>query len=348
MKYYYANAQNQPTGPVSIDELRSLLAAGSVSPSTNVIPEGGQQWAPLSSLPEFAQAAPAAPAKPAGPILADIVGIALEKARGLLTEALLRRILSGAMGAGQLLVLVGAVLGFLSCLIQAFKPNQLAVLFIGLGGVILIALLQYVSKKFFQGCTQLIENTPSTMGSAAVLDCIALMCLALAIFLLLGGTVYSFMMSGQQLVMLLTVIGAALGLTLFAMVALNAKVVNVSIAPASAGEEAMGILAFLIKVPLVLVPLSFFSMSLIGSLTCLMSLFPNQENYDSPSYAMQHLVPMIQTGFGPGVAGILILAFSSLLPFIVYCVFLMEYLGVDVIRSIVCLPGKVDALKNQK
>jgi len=360
MKYYYANAQNQPTGPVSVDELRGLLASGSITPATNVIPEGGQQWAPLSSLPELAQAAAPtpAPAQATGPnastlllngptFLADIVGVALEKARGILTEEVLRRTLSSATTSGQVLVLAGALLGFLSCLIQAFKPNQLSVLFIGIAGVVFIALLQYVSKKFFQGCRQLIENSPSTMGSAAVLDCIALMCLATAVFLLLGGTVYSIMIRGQQLPTLLTVVSGALGLTLLGMVALNAKVANISIAPASAGEEAMGILSFLIKIPVILVPISFFTLSLLGSVACLVSLFQRTPNYDDPSFGMGGPLMLLQLQGGGALAGIGLLAIASLLPFLVYCLFLLQYLGVDVIRSIVCLPAKVDALKNK-
>lgn len=44
MKYYYANAQNQPTGPLDLDGLAALSRAGTITDQTNVIAEGSQTW----------------------------------------------------------------------------------------------------------------------------------------------------------------------------------------------------------------------------------------------------------------------------------------------------------------
>ncbi len=50
VKYYYANAQNQATGPVSLDELKKLQQSGVLNPESLVIEEGGTEWKPLKSL----------------------------------------------------------------------------------------------------------------------------------------------------------------------------------------------------------------------------------------------------------------------------------------------------------
>lgn len=44
MKYYYANAQNQPTGPLDLAALASLMRAGAITDQTSVIAEGAQTW----------------------------------------------------------------------------------------------------------------------------------------------------------------------------------------------------------------------------------------------------------------------------------------------------------------
>jgi hypothetical protein len=44
MKYYYTNAQNQPTGPVELEELQRLADQGVIDDQTHVTPEGGKTW----------------------------------------------------------------------------------------------------------------------------------------------------------------------------------------------------------------------------------------------------------------------------------------------------------------
>ena len=363
MKYYYANAQNQPTGPVSIEDLQGLLASGILNPSSNVIPENGQQWIPLSTvLPAPVAAPPVTPATTAtaqngnlftnwSDLLADIVGNLLEKCRAMASESFLTRIFRGAITAGQLLIIAGAVLGFLSCLIEAFKPNQLVTLFVGIAGVFVIAILQYVSKRFFQGCSQLIANSPSSMASAAVLDCIALVSIVAAILVLLGGLYASISIHYGQMPIFLSCCAASLALFLLGAIALNPKVANISIAPSSAGEEAMGIMSFFIKLPLIFTPIFFFVLTLSGFVVCAVSLF--HQGAQGQSYPLGEFSMILMfvlsafTSLAPGASGIAILAGASLLPLLMYIEFLIAYLMVDIVRAIVCIPGKLDALRNK-
>lgn len=66
MDYYYTDAQNQPRGPVSVEQLRELLNSGAVNASTQVAAVGSQQWVPILTVVQAA-AAPSG-AVGAGPV----------------------------------------------------------------------------------------------------------------------------------------------------------------------------------------------------------------------------------------------------------------------------------------
>lgn len=68
-RYYYVDAQNQAAGPIPWPELQTLQAAGTISDTTLVVVEGGQDWVAFSTLkpapqptPQPAVAATATPA----------------------------------------------------------------------------------------------------------------------------------------------------------------------------------------------------------------------------------------------------------------------------------------------
>ncbi len=75
MRYYYADSNNQPTGPCSIEELRQLHIGGTLKANTWVVEEGGSHWRPYSDL--------AAGGAEAGPAVLPAAGVpANDKAAG--------------------------------------------------------------------------------------------------------------------------------------------------------------------------------------------------------------------------------------------------------------------------
>jgi uncharacterized Tic20 family protein len=50
MRYYYADAANQPAGPYELEELHRLHGAGVIRPDTLVVQEGGTSWRPYRDL----------------------------------------------------------------------------------------------------------------------------------------------------------------------------------------------------------------------------------------------------------------------------------------------------------
>lgn len=55
--YYIIGSDGKKYGPVKADEVRQWMAGGRANASTLVLVEGGTEWKPLSSFPEFAGAA---------------------------------------------------------------------------------------------------------------------------------------------------------------------------------------------------------------------------------------------------------------------------------------------------
>lgn len=63
--YYAVNGMQQ--GPVDLGTLRGMIAAGQLTPSDHVFPEGGTDWLPIGSVPQLAGAGGAAPGAAQGP-----------------------------------------------------------------------------------------------------------------------------------------------------------------------------------------------------------------------------------------------------------------------------------------
>jgi hypothetical protein len=66
--YRMIGADGREYGPISAEQLRQWIGQGRANAATSVLPEGGSEWKPLGSLPEFSMLfAAAASAPAAGP-----------------------------------------------------------------------------------------------------------------------------------------------------------------------------------------------------------------------------------------------------------------------------------------
>ena len=65
VRWYYADANNQPTGPLAANALQSLYQSGTISADTLILPEGGTTWQPYHSVfPANRQFVPPPPLPP--------------------------------------------------------------------------------------------------------------------------------------------------------------------------------------------------------------------------------------------------------------------------------------------
>ena len=252
-------------------------------------------------------------------------------ARKMLSKDLLDNVDELGKKVGNVALIVAALFFFIGMVIVGIKNKDfLATPGMGLVYVLAFCLAQYVAIKFLDAGKTLIEKSPSRLSSSAILECVALLAILGAVGALGGGIFMSIGMKSVQ--PLIAGLGATLILLYLAGTALNSEVVNVKVAgDASAGEEAIGIYAFLLKVHLRLVPF-VYGVSLLG-----LALLLIYTSVTLPFKDFASSIFLIQ----PGTQ----IMFIALMPFGIYVAVLFLYLTIDVIRAILVIPGKLDKLK---
>jgi len=350
MNYHYLDNNNQPSGPVSLDEIRALARDGKIPADPKVAPPGAAEWRPLSSLPPTPPSAPPPPpatggsrvSMPAGTVLGDFVGTLLKHVAGWLSPAFLEGSLAFARKIGQYAVLLGAVLTVVYAIVAAIRYNSLEMLLTGLVFVAAIAVAQFAAGRFLGAGEKLIASTVSRLSSPAFLECTGLLVLLLAAATFLGGIITSIRVSSVAPFLPALITSAAL--VYFGALALHPEQVTVETAAGTAGEEAIGLLCFFFKASLKLVPLFFFLLAVAGDLAILASFFSGEGQFGYMVAALVASVPFL--GSAPyGFAGSAMLVAACLLPLLAYFVFLLQYLFLDVLRAILAVPGKLDALR---
>jgi hypothetical protein len=86
MKYYYAGPDNKTTGPVTLDEIQTLIKNGTLKSDPMVVPEGSTDWKPLSA--HTGQAPAGGPPPPPPPAGSHQAALAAEKAKEASKDAL--------------------------------------------------------------------------------------------------------------------------------------------------------------------------------------------------------------------------------------------------------------------
>ena len=128
-----------------------------------------------------------------------------------------------------------------------------------------LAVLQYAALKFCDALERLNRSTDSSLSSTAFPDCFALLCLANGAVAFIGSLAGAFQTS-----MYWMIFAGIVGFIVWgylALVALNLPTLSISVVPqARAGEEAIGVLTFLLKAVLRLVPVAFGTGVALGAI----------------------------------------------------------------------------------
>jgi hypothetical protein len=275
-------------------------------------------------------------------LMADFVAGLLARTSRALAPALIETSLTAAKKFGHFAVLAGAALTIVYAIFGAIKYDSFAIFAVGLGLVVALAVAQFAAIRFLSAADAIIANTPSRISSPAFLECAGLLIVLLAAITLLGGIGGA--ISARSLMPLVPAVLLGLTLTCFGAIALHPEVVNVQLAPGSAGEEAIGLLSFLFKGGLKLVPWFFLVLSAAGSLTILLGFFGNGGAFANLAHAAANSLPLPVQVPG-GLSGSALVLVACLVPILSYFVFLLEYLVVDVLRAVLSVPAKLDAMR---
>ncbi|MEA2601578.1 MAG: hypothetical protein QOF89_2570 [Acidobacteriota bacterium] len=357
---YQDNAQQ---GPLPLEALRALADQGKLRPDSLVTRVGMADWVPARSVPElFPQESAMRPPLPPGvgprrDVLAAGRGLAerLHRATGAddVTETLphlrlvrlllrgLRRVLTeSGMGAadlvarqtGHLAYVAAAVLLVLSFLILGIRSDSFRLTF---GALLLLApaaiLLHYVAALFLDAGAALLRKSPSELSSPAILTFFSL-----AFF---AGSVICFCVGLHSLILREPFLNFGLWVGFAAVllyacgVALNPATVNVHPGSGlSAGEEALGISMFLLKIPVRMVPFLFGVGSVVGLCAAVYLLY---------LVSTQELFLVIDDAYKIA-SNVLRVA---LLPLAIYLLFALSSLLVEILRAILRVPARIDALR---
>ncbi|MFH0953594.1 MAG: hypothetical protein V1873_04625 [Verrucomicrobiota bacterium] len=230
---------------------------------------------------------------------------------------------------GHCALLLAAAVGLLSSIVITIKHDTFSAFVSGLGWVLLLLVLQYTAVKFESSGDTFVKGNPSQIASPAFLDCVALANFIVGWLFLLGFLVIA--IQAQRMNALL--FGACLFVLCeyLACLAMNPALLNISAASqAGAGEEAVGIIMFLMKAFLRLVPVAFGTGLVLGALRLVVDCVQLLRGRGDVFAAIGQ----------PGSVSLTVAA--AALPFFGYILFVLCYLHLDVIRAILAIPAKLD------
>lgn len=344
---WYYESDGSREGPVESAALKKLADAGKIRPDTRVWRQGMAQWAEARAIKGlFVAGQTSAPAAAPTPSTSSTpqpdppstaspahgwhpIDIAVEIVREACPTNLAATISRLAGQAGiSLLYVAAAIVPVVGLLISTRSGKFLPIV----GGIALgicLIVLQYVGARLLGACESAIQANKSVLPSLAIPDCTFVLVVVgtvLGAISLVGFAISEGALTPFVGAVALLVVG---GFT--ALVAIEPSGINVAVDPAcGAGEEAVGVMTFLVKVFLRCAPIAFAA---------------------AVVYSTWGLVPLaydILRASSMGPERVLFQASALLtaaaIPLYAYILLLAYYLTLDVLSAIVSIPRKLDAI----
>lgn len=334
---------SQPLNPASVPDLGNgtRVSITSESPSVSAAGFSGRSD-PGYALPPRSADAPAR--RFSATLLGDFVGSLLNRIAAWLSPSFVERSLATSRQWGQYAVLGGVGLTLLYAIYAAIKFNSFAFFMTGVGFIAALAVAQFAAIRFLGAAIRTIANTPSQISSPAFLECTGLILLLASAGTLISGIVASIRLESVAPVVPAILIAATF---LYAgATALHPRLVNVELGLTSAGEEGVGLLSFFFKTGLKLVPLFFVLLAVGGDLAILASFSQSGQGFAAMIASVLQFAPVaLPVDATAGYGGAAVVMMAALLPMLGYFVFLLGYLAIDLVRAVLCVPAKLEALR---
>lgn len=249
----------------------------------------------------------------------------LEKMRSMLKKEFFDFGSKLALSIGSAAFIVMGVIAAFASIVLGIRADSAVMTLLG----ILIApaaclVFSFIGGKLFGSTTKLIEKFPSRFSSRAFLDSVAILCLFLGAASVVVAIVWGISARSWDALaiwLVFSVMSSFVG-----MMALSPKIVNSEIVEGcSTAEEFIGLVSFKIKALMLMAPFVWC----VGAIVIVIGLLLAMINGDyGGAFRM--------TGFG---------LFIGLIPICIYVWFLTFALIVDILRAILSIPSKLDALK---
>ena len=264
-------------------------------------------------------------------IIERYVGIALDKARTILTASRYETASTLVTRAGHWAMLGAIAIVLVVSLVHAAKNNSLDTLLLGLAAAPLLLVIQYTACKFIRATQALIASTPTYVSTPAFTDCVGLVALCAGVAILVDGIKASISFKDIDFMWIPLLQSAAA--VFIAWISLTPSLANVSTSrSASSAEEAIAIIGYSAKVLLKMAPIIFGVGVIVGAIQVLFAfrlMFQDGRTWDSTYYAVKAAMVPIAT--------------AGLAPFALYVGFLVVYLLLDLANAVLRAANKYNA-----
>ena len=352
VEWYYAR-DNKQNGPVSAVELKRLANAGQLKPDDLIWREGMAEWSPAKNVrglfDEEGRAGGAADAMAADH---PASGLLTEKKAGKhlfdkfldwcrpkfdakfieSTSKFLRQCGSYGLFVAAAMVVICAVI---CASIGHLNNSNATALIVGeiVGAVIFIS-LQYVAGKCCKVLDQLNDSVSGSLSSTVVPDCLVVLSKMAGIIFLLGSIVEAIRTS--QFLPIFPGVVIFLVCVYLSLIALNPAALSISISPEPLqGGEMIGVVTFLLKALMRLAPAAFGIGVVCGTVFLGYACFAAMA-IDSSAF-----------NWKSGPAAVHCVIVSASLPLAAYLLFLVVNLILNLWRSVLSLPTKLDEMDKQ-
>ena len=361
---WHYSVNDEQLGPVSLNELRQMLDLGRLTLRDLVWRQGMSEWCTASEIKEL---------NPVPTELADLADVVdndepkrrtksrsskrvldddeaetseplaphfFDQLLSLLRETISDNYVSsegkGSVEIGRWAIYLSILVNVAIALFAAMGLKSPEIALGGVGFVAVALMLQYSAIKSCGAIGQLLRAKTLRMSSTAFFDSVVIMLFIGGIVALVGFSIYAYRFKDTP--MYFVGFGIFILCEHLAMTLLHPPAIGITISPrASTGEEAITILTFFMMLPLRFVAAVFALgsvISTIGSIVALvMLLFGKTKSEDDMISSL---------GIAAGSTASLLV--STAFPFGMYVYFVFAYLIIDVVRSILIIPDKLDQL----
>lgn len=263
----------------------------------------------------------------------DILGRFVEFLRGKLTEKVLDFSTDWILKFGHYGMIAAAALGIIFALVVAIRLDSFSAFLYGLAWIVLVFVVQYTAVRFSNAGAKLVANNPAALSSKAFLDCFGFLASIGGLIVLIVSIIWT--IRGAGISFLFIGLGVFILLEFLALVAFHPETTSTKIVKeTSAGQEALGIIVFYLKGVMRLIPIIFG----VGILVATVLLFIDFIGVFGDRFK-------VETAWMDGMHQAWQILLIGLIPFLSYLFFILSYLAVDVVRSILAVPSKLEELK---
>jgi len=284
---WYVEIDGDRRGPLSLAKLRSLIAAGKVAEDDLVWRSGFGDWQPAEDFPELFETDGSAPARSRSSRRTrsqDRDGVwnrFLQAVRHTVTEDDLERICRSMVSLGRASITLGALVVMTFLMVRAVEANSLSGTMMAIATGLVLLALQYVGSRMAEASLSLATASRYRLSSQAFPSSVAVALLAFGLFL--GATLIAVQLERSAILrqfdaqssagLTRIIIGIVMAVEVFIpflygfFASLHPRWMAVDCGePVGAGEDGVGSCAFLLKVGLRFVPISYGISAVLGAL----------------------------------------------------------------------------------